>query len=125
MYRKRQSRILKQAKSFLLLAFSDGCCPRIDWYWDGEKKQGSFIIQAEKVNGNCHYVLEGGKWELGLWMCGDSWWYGQLSDKGQCKGVHATTGSKPNVHVQDDSLQWKLSSGNNADFKLKCVDVCL
>ena len=42
-------------------------------------------------------------------MCGDSWWEGGLSDKGQCKGLfHASTDSKPNVHVQDDSLKWKL-----------------
>ena len=109
-----------------MLVFSDGCCPRIAWYEDREKQQGSFIIQAEKVNRNCHYVLEGGRWKDGLWMCGDSWWYGKPSDKGQCKGYyHVSIDSKPNVHVQDNSLQWKLSSGNNADFKLKCVDVCL
>ena len=109
----------------MLLAFSDGCCPRIDWYYDGEKEQGSFIIQADKVNGNCHYVLEGGIWEDGLWMCGESWWYGKLSDKGQCKGLfHASTNSKPNVHVQNDSLEWKyVRSGNNIDLKFNCVDV--
>ena len=108
-----------------MLVFSDGCCPRIDSYWYGEKQQGSFIIQAEKVNGNCHYVLEGGKYEAGLWMCEDSWWYGKLSDKGQCKGDgYASTDSKPNVHVQDDSLQWKrVRSGNNIDLKFNCVDV--
>ena len=90
----------------MLLAFSDGCCPRIDWYWNGKKEQGSFIIQAEKVNENCHYVLEGGrgKFEDGIWMCGDSWWIGKISDKGQCKGwYHASTKSKPNVRVQNDS----------------------
>ena len=107
-----------------MLAFSDGCCPRIDWYWDGEKQQGSFIIQAEKVNGNCHYVLEEGKHPLGIWMCGDSWWIGFLSDKGQCKGnVYASTDSKLNVRVQDDSLQWKLFDGRDFDLKLNCVDV--
>ena len=60
-------------------------------------------------------------------MCGDSWWEGGLSDKGQCKGLfHASTDSKPNVHVQDDSLQWKLvSTGDNRDFKFNCVDLCL
>ena len=115
----------------MLLTFSDGCCPRIDWYRDGEKQQGTLIIQAEKVKGNCHYVLEGGKleggkWQLGVWMCGDSWWYGRLSDKGKCKGiVHASTNSNPNIHVQDDSLQWKLNSGSNIDLKFNCVDLCL
>ena len=59
-------------------------------------------------------------------MCGDSWWEGGLSDKGQCKGrFHASTDSKPNVRVQDDSLQWKWSSGNDADLKFNCIDLCL
>ena len=94
----------------------------MDWYEYGEKEQGSFIIQAEKVNGNCHYVLEGD----GLWMCEDSWWAGKLSDKGQCKGIaHASTDSKPNVRVQDYSLQWKYNSGYNIDLKFNCVDLCL
>ena len=109
----------------MLLAFSDGCCPKIDWYPDGEKQQGSFIIQAEKVNGNCHYVLEEGEYQDGIWMCANSWWEGGLSDKGQCKGDwHASTKSKPNVRVQDDSLQWKLFS-SDINLKLICVDVCL
>ena len=112
----------------MLLAFSDGCCPRIDWYWYGEKEQGTFIIQAEKVKGNCYYLNEEGEWgPRGIWMCGDSWWYGKLSDKGQCKGIyHASTDSKPNVRVQDDSLQWKLFSIDfDVDFKFNCVDLCL
>ena len=111
----------------MLLAFSDGCCPRIDWYEYGQKQQGSFIIQAEKVNGNCHYVLEGGEWEAGIWMFGDSWWYGKLSDKGQCKGVlHASIESKTNVSIHDDSLQCKwFKSGNDVDLKFKCIDVSL
>ena len=111
----------------MLLAISDVCCPRIDRYQYGYKAQGSFIIQAEKVNENCHYVLEGGEWQIGLWICGDSWWYGKLSDKGQCKGYyHASTGSKPNVHVQDDSLQWKsIDGGYDVDYEFKCVDLCL
>ena len=110
-----------------MLVFSDGCCPRIDWYYNGEKQQGSFIIQAEKVNGNCYYVLEGGEWQDGIWMCEDSWWWGGLSDKVQCKGfVHASTDSKPNVHVQDYSLQWKqVKDGSDVDLKFKCADVCL
>ena len=60
-------------------------------------------------------------------MCEDSWWGGELSDKGQCKGsVHASTDSKPNVPVQDESLQWKwVRSGNDLDLKFKCADVCL
>ena len=107
----------------MLLAFSDGCCPRIDSYYKGEKDQGSFIIQAEKVNEKCYYLKE----ERGLWMCEDSWWAGELSDKGQCKGiVHASTDSKPNIHVQDNSLQWKLvDDGYDVDLKFKCVDVSL
>ena len=111
----------------MLLTFSDGCCPRIDLYWDGEKEQGSFIIQSEKVNGNCHYVLEGGDWQGGLWMCEDNWWGGELSDKGQCKGdIHASTDSKPNVRVQDDSLQWKwVKNGNDDDIRFNCVDLCI
>ena len=108
-----------------MLAFSDGCCPRIDWYLNGEKQQGSFVIQAEKVNGNCHYVLEGVKWETGLWICGDSWWWGYLSDEGQCNGIwHASIDSKHNVHVHDDSLQWKwFKSVTDLDLKFNCVDV--
>ena len=111
----------------MLLAISDGCCPRIDWYLYGYKRQGSFILQAEKVNGNCYYVLEGGEWEGGLWMCEDSWWWGGLYIKGQCIGdVHASIDSKPNVPVQDESLQWKwVRSGNDLDLKFKCDDVCL
>ena len=110
-----------------MLAISDGCCPRIDSYYKGEKDQGSFIIQAEKVNGNCHYVVEGGRRKRGLWMCGDSWWWGGLSDKGDCKGIyHTSTDSKPNVHVQDDSLQWKfVGDDSDRDLKFKCVDLCL
>ena len=110
----------------MLLAFWDGCCPRIDWYKNGDKQQGSFIIQAEKVNGNCYYLNEEGEWgPLGLWMCKDSWWYDGLYNKGQCKGLyHASTDSKPNVRVQDDSLQWQ-SYGYSADLKFKCVDLCL
>ena len=59
-------------------------------------------------------------------MCGDSWWEGGLSDKGQCKGIaHASTESKPHVSVQDDSLQWKwVDDDSDVDFKFKCVDVC-
>ena len=111
----------------MLLAFSDGCCPRIDWYLNGKKQQGSFVIQAEKVNGNCHYVLEAGEWKDGLWMCGDIWWWGGLPDKGECRGdVQASIDPKPNVDVQDDSLQWKwVRSGDDFDFKFKCVDLCL
>ena len=58
-------------------------------------------------------------------MCGDSWWEGGLSDKGQCKGLfHASTDSKPNVHVHDDSLQWKsVSSVGDPDLNFNCVDV--
>ena len=105
---------------------SDGCCPRIDSYFQGEKVQGSFIIQSEMVNGYCHYVEERNYASKGLWMCGDNWWYGFLSDKGQCKGfIHASTDSKPNVHVQDDSLQWKwvyvIYDGSDADLKFICV----
>ena len=60
-------------------------------------------------------------------MCGDSWWEGGLSDKGQCKGLfHASTDSKPNVHVQDDSLQWKwVDDGYDVNLKFNCVDLCL
>ena len=111
-----------------MLAFSGGCCPRIGWYWFSEKQQGSFIIQAEKVNGSCYYLNEEGEWgPRGLWMCEDSWWWGGLSDKGQCKGdVHASTDSNPNVPVQDDSLQWKgVKYGSNHDLKFNCVDLCL
>ena len=79
------------------------------------------------VNGYCHYVEEGDYASKGLWMCGDNWWYGFLSDKGKCKGlIHASTDSKPNVHVQDDSLQWKeVEYGIDVDLKFKCVDLCL
>ena len=110
-----------------MLAISDGCCPRMDWYYNSEKQQGSLLIQSEKVNGNCYYVLEGGEWQYGIWMCGDSWWAGELSDKGQCKGIfYASTDSKPNIRVQNDSLQWKwVDDGNDIDLKLNCVDVCL
>ena len=84
---------------------------------------------AEKVNGNCHYVLEGHHiWQDdGIWMCGDSWWWGELSYKGQCKGDwHASTDSKPNVRVQDDSLQWKFVGIDiDRDFNFNCVDLCL
>ena len=110
----------------MLLAFSDGCCPKIDWYRYREKEQGSFIIQAEKVNGNCYYLNEETEWgPRGLWKCGDSWWYGGLSDKGQCNGIwHASIDSKHNVHVHDDSLQWKwFKSVTDLDLKFNCVDV--
>ena len=108
----------------MLLAFSAGCCPRIDWYRNDEKQQGSLIIQAEKVNGNCNYLNEEGE---GLWMCGDSWWYGTLSDIGKCEGwYHASIGSKPKIPLQDDSLQWKwVYNEDNADLKFNCVDVSL
>ena len=117
----------------MLLAFSDGCCPRIDWYWDGRKRQGTFIIQAEKVKGNCYYLNEeGGEWgpswgPSGIWMCEDSWWAGRLSDKGQCKGIaYASADLKPNVHVQNDSLQWKgVNNGDDYNLNLNCVDLCL
>ena len=113
-----------------MLVFSDGCCPRIDWYKDDEKKQGSFIIQAEKVNGNCYYVLERGEYPFGIWKCEDSWWIEymiQSSDKGQCEGWwHASTDSNPNLGVQDNSLQWiSIRRGTYVHFKLKCVDICL
>ena len=111
-----------------MLAFSDGCCPRIDAYQDGSKLPGSFIIQAEKVNGNCYYINEETQYgPRGLWMCRGSWWYGELSDKGQCEGTYqASTDSKPNIPVQDDSLQWKdVKSGNELDLKFNCVDVSL
>ena len=110
----------------MLLAFSDGCCPRIDAYQDGSKIPGSFIIQAEKVNVNCHYILHGENVPpFGIWICGDSWWIGELSDKGQCKGIyHASTKSKPNVHVQDDSLKWKYGDSDD-DLNFNCVDLCL
>ena len=114
-----------------MLAFTDGCCPRIDWYEYGEKQQGSFIIQAEKVNGNCYYVLERGEYPFGIWKCEDSWLIDYMtkpSDKGQCKEgwYHASTDSKPNVRVQDDSLQWKwVDDDSDADLKFKCVDLCL
>ena len=103
----------------------------MEWYGNDKKQQGSVIIQAEKVNGNCHYALERGRREAYLWMCGDSWWYGwwvgELIDKGQCKGkIQASTDSKPNVHVQDDTLQWKrVDNGNGINLKFNCVDVCL
>ena len=110
-----------------MLAFSDGCCPKMDLYEYGEKQQGSFIIQADKVNGNCHYVQEGGRWKNGLWMCGDSWWEGELYDIGQCKGYYqASIDSNSNVHVQDDSLQWKsVRYGSYGDLKFDCIDLCL
>ena len=133
----------------MLLSFSDDCCSKIDYYLNGIKQSedgsyGSFIIQAEKVNGNCHYKQEGD--DFGLWKCEDSWWAGQLSDKGKCKGdLHASTDSKPNVHVQDDSLQWveiitfsinnhglnttvpsnELTLVEYVDLKFTCVDPCL
>ena len=69
-----------------------------------------------------------GEWgPSGIWMCKDSWWQGKFSDKGQCKGWwYASTDSKPNVLVQDDSLQWKsVRYGNDVDLKFNCVDVCL
>ena len=111
----------------MLLAFSDGCCPSFFWYVYGEKEQGTFIIQTEKVNENCHYVLEGVEWQDGIWMCGDSWWIGFLSDKGQCEGYwHASTNSKPNVRVQDDSLQWKwVDDSKDVDLDFNCIDLCL
>lgn len=115
----------------MLLAFSDGCCPRIDSYFRGKKDQGSFIIQAKKVNGHCHYLSE--VLSRGIWMCEDSWWAGRLSDKGQCKGIaYASTDLKPNVHVQNDSLQWKWVDdgyqrygGYDVDLNFNCVDLCL
>ncbi len=108
-----------------MLAFSDGCCPRIDSFLKGEKGQGSFIIQAKKVNGNCYYLNE--VLSRGIWTCEDSWWAGGLSDKVQCKGhFHASTDSKPNIRVQDDSLQWKsVDYGFDVDLKFNCADLCL
>ena len=125
-----------------MLAFSVGCCPRIDWYRNGRKQQGTFIIQAEKANENCHYVLEGGRYKDGIRMCEDSWWIGELSDKGQRKGYyHASIFSKTNVRFQDDSLQWigartitnEDGRGNPAlisyfdflDFDFECGNVSL
>ena len=77
------------------------------------------------VNGNCHYVQEGDT--FAIWMCEDNWWVGELSYKGQCNGTaYASKDSKPNVHVQDDSLQWKwVYDDSEVDVKLKCVDLCL
>ena len=110
-----------------MYSFSDDCCSKIDYYLNGIKQSedGSFIVETEKVNGNCLYKQEGD--DYGLWMCEDSWWAGELSDRGQCKGdLHASTGSKPNVHVQDDSLQWKwVDDGYDVDLMFKCVDVSL
>ena len=65
--------------------------------------------------------------EAYLWMCGDSWWYGTLSDIGKCEGwYHASIGSKPKIPLQDDSLQWKwVYNEDNADLKFNCVDVSL
>ena len=105
-----------------MLVFLDGCCPKIDWYYNGKKQQGSFIIQAKKIDRNCHYVLEGGEYQDGIWMCDDSWWFGKLSEKGQCKGFrYASTCSKPNIRVQDDSLQWKyLDDGIDIYLKFNC-----
>ena len=113
-----------------MLVFSDGCCPWIDWYQYGEKEQGLFILQAEKVNGNCYYVLERGEYPFGIWKCEDSWWIEymiQSSDKGQCKDrwYHASTDSNPNLGVQDNSLQWILFDEFEADLKFNCVDLCL
>ena len=114
-----------------MLAFSDGCCPRIDWYGNGRKQQGTYIIQTEKVNENCHYVLEEGEYQDGIWMCGDSWWGGKLSDKGKCKGqFRATTNSTGHVYVQDDLLKWQGSrdggvSWEDIPLRLNCVDLCL
>ena len=100
----------------------------IDSYFQGEKYQGSFIVQYEKVNENCHYFLKkeyAGFGGFGTWMCEDSWWAGLNYYKGQCKGRYrASIGSKTNIHVQDDSLQWKyVANGSNVDLKFKCVDV--
>ena len=110
-----------------MFAFSDGCCPKIDYYLNGIKQSedGSFIVQAEKVNGNCHYKQEGD--DYGLWMCEDSWWAGELPDKQQCKGdFHASTDSKTNISLQNDSLQWKdVQMGRDYDLMFKCVDLCL
>ena len=118
-------------KVFCCFAFSDGCCPRIDFFSLGEKQPGSFVIQAEKVNENCHYVLEVGQEQVGIWMCGDSWWMEDISDKGQCNGdARASRDSKSNV--QDNSLKWQTKSDDESwedfpagSFSLECVDICL
>merc|ERR1712173_1854 len=94
---------------------------------DDEKQQGTFVLQSEKVNGNCYYVLEGGEYPHGIWKCIDSWWIGWLSDKGQCKDgwYHASIDSKPNVRVQDNSLQWIFFDKYEIDLKFNCVGECL
>ena len=55
----------------------------MNWYHNkSEKRQGSFTIQNEKI---CKLPLcEGGGWKDSIWM-----WWGGLSDKGQCNGIHA------------------------------------
>jgi len=112
---------------------SNACCPRINGY--GINKNWTMILQSEIVNGNCHYAWKTEKGEAGFWMCGDRWWVGKLSDKGQCKGeAHSSVASKFNNSVVDDSLQWKdvrtlhwkvaTSRGRSRDanIMLKCVD---
>ena len=103
-------------KITFLLAFSGNCCSRIDLYRYGRKKRGTFSLQAEKVNRNCYYLNKVRK--RGIWTCGGSWWYGELSDKGECyANYHASKQSNPSVQVQDDSLSWKrTSSGNDRDY---------
>ena len=91
-----------------MLAFSGDCCSRIELYRYGKDQTGTFILQAEKVNGNCYYLNEdktGHGHGHGLWTCGNSWWYGKISDKGECYASYqASKQSNPGVQVQDDSL---------------------
>ena len=79
-----------------------------------KKIKDHLLSRPKKFNGNCHYMLQGENVPpFGIWMCGDSWWLGEVSDKGECKGIwHASTDSK-HVHVQDNSLQWKWAEGGN------------
>ena len=124
-------------KHFCCLYFSDDCCPKIDWYEYGEKKQGSFIIQDEKINGNCYYKHIGHPyiWNTGAWMCGDKWGIGSISltggidKKGQCEGLYqASTVSKPDALILDNSLVWKSYHPGYIkihDFRFICNDVSI
>ena len=50
--------------------------------------------------------------------------------QGKCKQGkgkwHASTDSKPNIPLQDNSLQWKwVGLDYEADLNFNCVDLCL
>ena len=83
---------------------------------------GLYSREVQKIKGKSFYRSEDYNGRIGIWWCGDAWWIGLPSDRGQCRGYGYDHDHQRTTCPQSLSgYTWSLAFRINGHVTLKPV----